>query len=116
MASPYLRLRSRLDVRRRVGLITPAIDRFPQLWAAGAVTSAFLPQARNAQSHLVHTLFHSRWTAVHRLTARLPRASVPSTKPPDGRHARRGRQALLMFLEVSSSQRRGRAPRLARLA
>jgi len=30
-------------------------------------------------------------------------SSVPSTRPPDGRHARRGRQALPMFLEVSSS-------------
>ena len=44
----------------------------------------------------------------NRLTAGRTAYSVPSTKPPDGRHARRGRLAIPMSLEVSSFSSRVR--------
>ena len=55
--------------------------------------------------HIVSTrlsTFSGDWLCQNRLTARVGSYSVPSTKPPDGRHARRGRLAIPMSLEVSS--------------
>jgi hypothetical protein len=55
--------------------------------------------------HIVSTrlsTFSGNWVFWNRLTAGGTAYSVPSTKPPDGRHARRGRLAIPMSLEVSS--------------
>jgi hypothetical protein len=55
--------------------------------------------------HIVSTLlstFSRNWLSHNRLTATRTAYNVPSTKPPDGRHARRGRLAMPMSLEVSS--------------
>jgi hypothetical protein len=80
-------------------------NRFPHSPRVGSSPAQAWSTNQPRAVHIVSTLlstFGGNWLCQNRLTARVAGYSVPSTKPPDGRHARRGRLAIPMSLEVSS--------------
>jgi hypothetical protein len=80
-------------------------NRFPHSPRLGSRARRMWSTNRRAAVHIVSTqlsTFGGKWLCQNRLTGRVAAYSVPSTKPPDGRHACRGRLAMPMSLEVSS--------------